>query len=331
MPPLTEHDLERHRQELRVHCYRMLGSYTDAEDLVQETFLRAWKKRDTFEGRSTVRAWLYRIATNACLDWLDGKPRRVLPHHVTGPSDPSVGFGPRTDVPWLQPFPDHELVAPSESDPEAVAVRRETIELAFLAALQFLPARQRAALVLRDVHGWPASAVASALDVSVPSINSALQRARATLRENLPERRSDWRAAGEPTAEERQLLNRYLDAVQRADLDAVAALLAEDVRTTMPPWPMWFQGRENVRRALASSWDPALEGYVGEFSVRVVGANRQLAAASYTRMPGEASFRPFAISVVEVEGGLFTEMTAFHDPALFPVFGLPAEISPGDR
>ncbi|GAA0225142.1 RNA polymerase subunit sigma-70 [Cryptosporangium japonicum] len=331
MTPLDADELEGHRRELRVHCYRLLGSYTDAEDLVQETFLRAWTKRDTFEGRSTLRAWLYRIATNACLDWLDGKARRVLPHHRAGPSDPSVGFAPRTDVPWLQPFPDQELVAPAESGPEAVAVRRETIELAFLAALQFLPARQRAALVLRDVHGWPASDVAAALELSVPAVNSALQRARATLRENLPQRRADWRAATEPTLAEKQLLTRYLDAVHRGDVDAVAALLADDVRTTMPPWPVWFRGRENVRRALASSWDPALEGYVGEFVVRPVGANRQPAVASWTRRPGDPGFRPFAISVLEVRDGFVTEMTAFHDPALFPAFGLPAEISPADR
>ncbi|EXG81809.1 RNA polymerase subunit sigma-70 [Cryptosporangium arvum] len=331
MPSLTAEELERHRRELRVHCYRLLGSYTDAEDLVQETFLRAWTKRDTFEGRSTLRAWLYRIATNACLDWLDGKARRVLPHQLTGPSDPSVGLAPRTDVPWLQPFPDHELAAPDESGPEAVAVGRETIELAFLAALQLLPARQRAALVLRDVHGWPASDVAGALGLSVPAVNSALQRARATLRESLPERRADWRAATEPTAEEKHLLHRYLDAVRRGDVDAVAALLAEDIRTTMPPWPMWFRGREHVRRALASSWDPALEGYVGEFVMRPVGANRQPAVASWTRRPGEPAFRPFAISVMEIRDGFFTGMTAFHDPALFPAFGLPAEILPADR
>lgn len=318
--------IERHRRELRVHCYRMLGSYTDAEDLVQETFLRAWKKRDTFEGRSTLRAWLYRIATNACLDWLDGRPRRVLPHHLTGPSDPSAGAPPRTDVAWLQPFPDHELVAPADGGPEAAVVRRETIELAFLAALQYLPARQRAALVLRDVHGWPAADVARALDASVPSVNSALQRARATLRENLPARRTDWRADGAPTPEEKHLLDRYLDAVRRADLDAVAELLAEDVRTTMPPWTTWFQGRDAVRRALASSWDPALEGYVGEFAVRPVRANRQPAAAAYTRMPGDPVFRPFTIGVLRIDGGLVAEITAFHDPALFPAFGLPASV-----
>ncbi|WP_143175673.1 sigma-70 family RNA polymerase sigma factor [Cryptosporangium aurantiacum] len=319
--------IERHRHELRVHCYRMLGSYTDAEDLVQETFLRAWKGFASFEGRSSLRAWLYRIATNACLDWLDGHPRRVLPHHLAGPSDPSVGLPPRTDVSWLEPFPDHELVAPADAGPDAVVVERETIELAFLAALQFLPPRQRAALILRDVHGWPASDTATALALSVPAVNSALQRARSTLRDHLPERRSDWRATAVPTAVEQQLLNRYLDAVRRADLDAVVELLAEDVRTTMPPWPMWFQGRENVRRALQSSWDPAVpDDYVGEFAVRLVGANRQPAVASYTRQPGESVYRAFAIGVIRVEGEHITEITAFHDLALFPIFGLPSEV-----
>ncbi|MFI5956272.1 sigma-70 family RNA polymerase sigma factor [Cryptosporangium sp. NPDC051539] len=315
--------VEAHRRELRVHCYRMLGSYTDAEDLVQETFLRAWKGLGTFEGRSSVRAWLYRIATNACLDALASRPRRVLPQHLSGPSDPSAGFPPRTDVPWLQPYPDLELPAPD--DPETIAVDRETIALAFLAALQFLPPRQRAALILRDVHGWPASATADALDLSVPAVNSALQRARATLRTHLPERRSDWRAAP-PGPAEQQLLNRYLDAVRRADPAEVAELLAEDVRTTMPPWPMWFEGRDAVRRALESSWDPARPGYVGELAPRPVGVNGQLGVASYVRRPGEAVFRPFAIGVCTFDAGLIGEIVAFHDPGLFAAFGLPPEL-----
>ncbi|TQS46231.1 sigma-70 family RNA polymerase sigma factor [Cryptosporangium phraense] len=305
---------ETHRRELRLHCYRLLGSYADAEDLVQETFLRAWKGLATFEGRSSVRAWLYRIATNACLDALPTRPSRVLPHHLAGATDPSVGLPPRTDLPWLQPYPDEEL-------PETAAVDRETITLAFLAALQFLPARQRAALVLRDVHGWPASATAEALDLSVPAVNSALQRARATLRQHLPERRSEWRAT-RPGPAEQQLLNPYLDAVRRADPAAVAALLAEDVRTTMPPWPMWFEGRDHVRRALASSWDPDLPGYVGELVSEPRGVNGGIGVATWARAPGDDRFRPFAIGAYRIEDGLIAEITAFHDPALFEIFGM---------
>jgi RNA polymerase sigma-70 factor, ECF subfamily len=182
---------ERHRHELRVHCYRMLGSFDDAEDMVQETFLRAWRKRADFEGRSSFRAWLYRIATNACID--DARrPQRVLPHQLEPASYPAVPMPPRNDLPWLQPFPDQllEVAAPREAEPDAVALRRETIELAFLVAIQHLPPRQRAVLILRDVLGWPAKEAAEVLDMSVASVNSALQRARPVLREHLPERRT---------------------------------------------------------------------------------------------------------------------------------------------
>ncbi|MGH9186832.1 MAG: RNA polymerase subunit sigma-70 [Acidimicrobiales bacterium] len=258
--------VERHRRELRVHCYRMLGSLEEAEDLVQETFLRAWRHFGGFAGRSTVRAWLYRIATNAGLDALDGRTRRVLPHHLAPPSDPSVGLPPRTDITWLQPFPDRlwEPAAPSRDEPDAVVVTRETIGLAFLAAIQHLPPAQRAVLILRDVLGWPAKEVAARLEVSVASVNSALHRARATLRDQLPDHHLAWTPTA-PTDEEEAVLRRYMDALERADLAAVAELLAEDVRTTMPPWPMWFRGRDAVMTALTSSWDPDSPGYVGRF------------------------------------------------------------------
>jgi RNA polymerase sigma-70 factor (ECF subfamily) len=233
--------VERYRRELRVHCYRMLGSLDESEDLVQEAFLRAWKHLDAFQGRSTFRAWLYRIATNACLDALGSRSRRVLPHQVMAPSTPEVALPPRNDIAWLQPFPDRlwEPVAPAEAEPDAEVVARETIELAFLATIQHLPPRQRAVLILRDVLGWPAKQTAEALDGSIASANSALQRARATLREHLPERRLDWAPSAEPTERERAVLRRYMDAVERGDLETVAELLAEDVRATMPPFPMW--------------------------------------------------------------------------------------------
>ena len=331
--------VERHRAELRVHCYRMLGSFDEAEDLVQETFLRAWKNLGGFEGRSTLRAWLYRIATNACLDALDGRARRVLPHHLAGPSDPSGGLPPRTDIAWLQPFPDRligadrpwEPAAPSEDEPDAVVVARETIELAFLAAMQHLPPRQRAVLILRDVLGWPARQTAALLDGTVASVNSALQRARATLREHLPERRGEWAPSAEPTERERAVLRRYVDAVERADLDAVAALLAEDVRTAMPPWPMWFQGRDDVVAALATSWDPGSPWYVGRFRMVPSRANRQPAAAAYVRRPDDPAYRAFAITVLRIEDGRIVEATAFHDPGLFPAFALPTELPSAHR
>jgi RNA polymerase sigma-70 factor (ECF subfamily) len=331
--------VERHRGELRVHCYRMLGSFDEAEDLVQETFLRAWKNLGGFEGRSTLRAWLYRIATNACFDALDGRPRRVLPHHLAAPSDPSVGRPPRTDVAWLQPMPDQKLepdrlwepVAPVADQPDAVVVARETIELAFLAAIQHLPPRQRAVLILRDVLGWPAKQTATLLEGSVASVNSALQRARATLREHLPERRLDWAPSAEPTDQERAVLRRYLDAVERADLDAVADLLAEEVRATMPPYPMWFQGRDAVIGSLAASWDPGAPGYVGRFRMVPTGANRQPAAAAYVRRPDDLAYRAFAIGVLRIVDGRIVEMTAFHEPGLFTAFALPLVLPPAHR
>jgi RNA polymerase sigma-70 factor, ECF subfamily len=308
--------VEAHRRELRVHCYRMLGSFDEAEDLVQETFLRAWRAIDGFEGRSGVRAWLYRIATNACLDALDGAARRVLPQDLRPASDADVDLPPRTDIPWLQPFPDR--LAPDEAEPGAAAVARETIELAFLAAIQHLPPRQRAALVLRDVLGWRPGEIATVLGSSTASVNSALQRARATLREHLPERRADW-TASPPTAEERDVLRRYMAALESADPDAVAAVLAEDVRAAMPPWPMWFRGRDTVVATLRASWDPAGPGY--RFRLLPIGANRQPAVATYVR--DGAAFRAFAISVLRIERGLVAEVTAFHETHLFTAFGLP--------
>jgi RNA polymerase sigma-70 factor (ECF subfamily) len=218
---------ERNRGELQVHCYRMLGSFEDSEDLVQETFLRAWRKRASFspEGRSSFRAWLYRIATNACLDVLRSRPRRVLPPQVAAAGDPTAPPSPPADLPWLQPYPDRllESIASAEEEPDAMVVAKETIELAFIAAIQHLPPRQRAVLILRDVLGWSAKDTAALLEVSVGSVNSALQRARATLRDRLGERRAEWARPSEPREEERELLRRYVDAHERADVDALAA------------------------------------------------------------------------------------------------------------
>jgi RNA polymerase sigma-70 factor (ECF subfamily) len=318
--------VERHRGELRVHCYRMLGSFDEAEDLVQETFLRAWKGLGTFEGRAPVRAWLYRIATNACLDWLGGpggRARRVLPHHLAPPD--GAPEPPRTDLPWLQPFPDRLREPAAADDPAAAAVERETIELAFLAAIQHLPPRQRAVLILSDVLGWPAKQTADLLDSSAGSVTSALQRARATLRTHLPPRRADWAPTTAPTAEERALLDRYLAALEAADPAAVAALLAADVRATMPPYPMWMLGRDAVVAALTTSWDDRDPWYQGRFRALPTAANGHPAVAVYTSRDG-GPYRPLAISVLHVEHGLIAELTGFQSPHLFAAFALPAEL-----
>lgn len=319
---------ERYRRELRVHCYRMLGSLEEAEDLTQETFLRAWKGIGGFEGRSTVRAWLYRIATNACLDTLDGRARRVLPDQLGAPSWPSERPPEHHDVPWLQPFPDRllEPVAPSEESPDEVVIGRETVELAFIAAIQHLPPAQRAVLIARDVLGCSAKQTAELLGVTVASVNSALPRARAVLRARLPERRLDWAPSDLGSEHERALLRRYVDAVERADVAAVAELLAEDVRATMPPFAIWFDGRDAVVAALTASWDADSPGYVGRLRVVPTGANRHPAAAVYARRRGESAYRPFAISVLRIDGPRIAELTAFHDPRLYAAFGLPPTI-----
>jgi len=317
--------VERHRGELRVHCYRMLGSFTEAEDLVQETFLRAWKNLDGFEGRSTVRAWLYRIATNACLDTLARQSRRVLPDQLAGPSDTTVDLPARHDVPWLQPFPDRlwELAAPAATEPHTAAVDRETLELAFLVAIQHLSPRQRAVFILRDVLGWPARQTADLLDTSVASVNSASQRARSAMRAHLSDRRLEWSRSAAPTDEEQAVLRRYMTAMEHADLTTMAGLLAEDVRTMMPPWPMWFVGRDLMVAALRASWDRTSPDYVGEFRTLPTRANGWPAIGAYVRGRAETTFRAFAISLLRIENGHVTDAVAFHDLRLFPAFDLP--------
>jgi RNA polymerase sigma-70 factor (ECF subfamily) len=303
---------ERHRRELQVHCYRMLGSLHDAEDLVQETFLRAWRNRDSFEGRSSVRTWLYRIATNACLDAIARDRRREGPALGTG------GFG---EIPWLQPYPDHllEELADSEAGPDSALVAKETIELAFLAAIQHLPPTQRAVLILRDVVGWSAKETASVLDTSVASANSALQRARATLQERLPARRAEWTRDPTPSEEERELLRRYIEAHERADTDAFAELLSRDASFSMPPQPTWVVGRDDIMRFLLDNGFGSPE--LGELRLVPVRANRQPGAANYVRKPGDTEFRAMALDVLRFEEGRLVEMTAFP-PELFPAFGL---------
>jgi RNA polymerase sigma-70 factor (ECF subfamily) len=315
--------LERHRRELQVHCYRMLGSLEDSEDLVQETFLRAWRKRASFsaDGPSSFRAWLYRIATNACLDLLRSRPRRVVPQELAAAGDPAATPAPPADLPWLQPYPDRllESIASAEDEPGSAVVARETVELAFLAAIQHLPPRQRAVLILRDVLGWSAKDAASLLEASVVSVNSALQRARATLRNRLPERRTEWARSTGPSDEERELLRRYVDAHERADVHALAELLREDATLTMPPLPTWYAGREAILIASARGFDPEF----GQLRGVVTGANLQPAAAHYLCQPGDSEFKPLALDVLRIEGGRVAEISTFVYPELFPAFGLP--------
>jgi RNA polymerase sigma-70 factor (TIGR02960 family) len=298
--------VDRHRRELHVHCYRMLGSFEEAEDLVQETFLRAWRRRDSFQGGPGLRAWLYRIATNACLDELRRNRRRLS------------ALRSFAEVPWLQPYPDRLLdeIAPSDSQPDAVVVARETIELTFLAVIQLLPPKQRAVLLLRDVLGWSAGATASALDTSVAAVNSALQRARATLRERLPARPSEWSGA-EPSEQERALLAAFIDAHERADAAAAAALAREDIRITMPPHPWCYDGLAAIvpllERGLAEP---------GDWRLLPTSANRQPAAANYLRARGDSEFRAFKLDVLRVRDGAIAEITTF-DARLFPEFGFP--------
>jgi RNA polymerase sigma-70 factor, ECF subfamily len=303
--------VEPHRRELQVHCYRMLGSFEDSEDLIQETLLRAWRARASFSaaGASSLRAWLYRIATNACLDALRRRPQRVMPDQLGPAGDPDAPPPPPAELPWLQPYPDRllEPAAPADHEPGAVVVARETIEIAFLAAIQHLPPRQRAVLILRDVLGWPAKDTAALLDASVVSVNSALQRARATLRKRLPERRTEWAPSAAASAQERELLRRYLDAHERADVDALAELLREDARLNMPPHPTWYDGREAILIASAKGFDPAF----GKLRSIAAAANMQPAVAHYLLAPGDSEYRPLALDLLRVEDGQIAEINSF--------------------
>lgn len=315
---------ERYRHELRVHCYRMLGSFDESEDLVQETFLRAWRARAGFEGRSTFRAWLYRIATNACLDFLERHPREPRPFRIPPAAEPGFPVEPPTEIPWLQPYPDQLLdrAAPGDAEPDAVVVDKETIELVFLVAIQHLPPKQRAAFILRDVLGWTAPETASALDTSVAAVKSALQRARAVVKEHLPERRVEWSASQNPTEAERDLLRRYVLAAERGDVAMMAEMLAEDVRITMPPHEMWYAGRDAFLAGFAVMVDPASPAYFGEWRSTATHANRMPAVAHYVRRPGDDTFRAQVLDVIRVEEGKVAQITAFV-PELFAAFGLP--------
>jgi RNA polymerase sigma-70 factor, ECF subfamily len=301
---------ELYRRELQIHCYRMLGSLEDSEDLVQETFLRAWRKRASYAGRSSFRAWLYRIATNACLDALDRRPRDLR----TARGD---------EVAWIQPYPDALLegIATTEAEPDAALVSKETIELAFLVAIQRLPPKQRAVLILRDVLGWSAKETGALLETSVASVNSALQRARGALRRHLPDRRTEWEPGTKPSREERALLQRYLDATERADADAFVELMREDTRFWMPPEPGVYVGAETIVAGWADGGGFDVERF-GHMRGVPTRANMQPAIACYLRRPGDAEYRPLALDVLRIERGALAEIVTFP-PHLFPAFGLP--------
>ncbi len=313
--------VRRYRRELHVYCYRMLGSFDEAEDHVQEVFLRAWRSREGFHGQSSPRTWLYRVATNACLDTLRRGARRAVP----APSRAPAGPGPSVvALPWVQPYPDSLLdeVPAGQPGPEAVAVSRETMSLAFLAAIQLLPPRQRAVLILRDVVSLPAAEVAGTLDMSVPAVNSALQRARARLREQWPGGRLDWAPAAEPDSEQRRLLEGFIAAHEQADPEALIALLGRDVRLAISPQVGEWNGEREVGDALRDGMTS-----LGHWRVLPIMANGQPGAAGYLRRPGETVFSPFVLSVLRLEHGRVTEIAAFEQPSMFPAFGLPARLS----
>jgi RNA polymerase sigma-70 factor, ECF subfamily len=305
-----EETIEQHRAELTGYAYRMLGSPFEAEDAVQETFIRAWRGLDRFEGRAALRSWLYRITTNVCLDTLNSRERRIRPMDL-GPSREPVIENLRTpDVPWLQPVPDSMV-----SDPAALAESRESIKLAFVAALQHLPPRQRAVLILCEVLRWQAAEVAELLDTTVASVNSALQRARASIESGSV----TATAVDQLSVGDRELLDRYVVAFENYDMDALTALIHEDATQSMPPFDLWLRGREDI----FTWWFGPGIGCSGSRVVPTVAANGSPAFGQYK--PSEAGgYEPWALQVLELSGGQVTELSFFLDTkTLFPLFGLP--------
>ncbi|MEU3463467.1 RNA polymerase subunit sigma-70 [Streptomyces sp. NPDC006733] len=313
---------EEHRRELRAHCYRLLGSYDEAEDLTQEAFLRAWRARETLAAVDNPRAWLYRITTNACLDFLRRNNRRPTVYEPVPGMDSGDG-PPPPRLPWLQPFPDDQLpeTPAPQHEPDEQAVASETLELVFLTAIQQLPPRQRAAVILRDVAGWSAQETADLLGSSLASANSAVQRGRSALREALPGRREDWSAA-EPSAADLALLQSYMEAAARCDIDAMTELVREDAVLTMPPNPFWFTTRDALFAFVRPNLDPASPMFAGYWRHLPVHANGQPAVAGYLQRPGTSVFRAQLIDVLRVEEGRIAQITTF-EPHLFPAFGLP--------
>ncbi len=314
---------ESHRREILTHCYRILGSIEDAEDLVQETFLRAWRRLDTYEGRASFRAWLYKIATNACLDALDRRPKRALPPALYAAADPHALLPVAIQSPiWLEPFPD-EFLAPIDAGPEARFEAHESITLSFLAALQILPPRQRCVLILSDVLDWHASEIADPLGISLSSVNSLLHRTRTTLEKNYPAHQGDFFKA-EPDTKTKVLLDRYVHAWESADIDEFVSLLKEDAIFPMPPLPLWFQGRSSIREFVSAT---ILEGDArGRWRLAPVRASGQHGFAWYQYDKTRKRYQAYAIQVVTIADNLIAEMITFIHPALFRFFDLPAEL-----
>ena len=302
-----EQSLEQHRRELTGYCYRMLGSPFEAEDAVQDTFVRAWRAIDSFEGRASLRSWLYRIATNVCLDMLSGRERRARPMDLGPAREPiEANLNTLPEVTWIQPMP----------DPVDAAVERDTIRLAFVAALQHLPPRQRAVLILCEVLRWRATEVAELLDTSVASVNSALQRARATLE------KSDLTATEPLDTADRALLERYVEAFQDYDIEALTSLIQEDAKQSMPPFDLWLRGRDDI----FTWWFGPGIACKGSRVIPTVSANGSPAFGQYKPAPG-GGYEPWALQVLELSGGRIAEFTFFLDTdTLFPLFGLPARL-----
>jgi RNA polymerase sigma-70 factor, ECF subfamily len=313
--PDVELRLEQHRGELTGYCYRMLGSTFEAEDAVQETMVRAWRAFDRFEGRAALRSWLYRIATNVCMDMLNGRKRRARPMDM-GPS--STAEGPLTpalpEATWLEPIPDGRVL-PEDGDPAELAASRETLRLAFVAALQHLPARQRAVLILREVLQWKASEVAELLDTTVVSVNSALQRARASLEASEISPTDPLQPMDD---EQRTLLSRYVDAFERYDIDSLVALLHDDAKMSMPPYDLWLVGPDQV-----AQWFLGIGAGCRGSRLIPVSANGSPGFAQYRPSP-DGGFEPWALQVLEISDGRITGLNSFLDTArFFPLFGLP--------
>ncbi|MFD3995802.1 sigma-70 family RNA polymerase sigma factor [Streptomyces sp. NPDC058583] len=315
----TTDQLDKYRRELTGYCYRMLGSSFEAEDAVQDTMVRAWKAIDSFEGRSSLRSWLYRIATNVCLDALNAGNRRARPMDLTSPTPVAQAqLVKQPEITWLEPVPDGRVL-PSVADPAETAVSRETVRLAFVAALQHLPPKQRAVLILREVLAWKASEVAELLDTSVASVNSALQRARATLAEQAPAA-SD--TANPLDEEQKALLERYVAAFEGYDMKALTALLHEDATMSMPPYDLWLQGHDDI-----VGWMLGVgEVCAGSKLVPTV-ANGSPAFAQYHPDPSTGGFSPWALIVLELRDGKVAGMDFFLDTERwFPLFDLPARL-----
>jgi RNA polymerase sigma-70 factor (TIGR02960 family) len=325
-PAAFERLVSRHRRELYAHCYRMLGSVQDAEDALQESLLGAWRGLASFEGRSSVRTWLYQITTNACLRLISRRPRRVLSPDYGPPRRNSDDLGdPVTGPIWLEPWPDDEPAgAPGAVDPAARYLRRESVELAFVAALQHLPGTQRAVLILRDVLEFPSAEVARILETTLTAVNSALQRARKAVRQRVPEKTQQAELDAIGTRGQRELVDAFMRAWERADVAALVELLAEDARFTMPPLPAWFRGQEDIGRFFADRMFPT------PWRLVPLGANGQPAFAGYQGEPAGGRFRLAGINVLAIRTGRIAWIASFLEADVHRHFGLPSELPGGD-